>query len=165
MPLILGTLNLLGMYTYPLGTNFFFILFFVFMVLLAAYFSKPSVGGTYHFGSEGTESVNFTDFAGRSLSIFIALLETVGYYTPLLFTMVRLTAYAASLSVLLGLFSHPSNAPRLAPHLPLLIFTLEVGCAALIVETQNLFYLFVRYIVAPMFEEFLVWYFQNSELK
>ena len=45
MPLILGILNLLGMCTYPLRTNFFFILFCVLTVLLTAYSLKPSVGG------------------------------------------------------------------------------------------------------------------------
>ena len=143
MPLILGILNLLGMCTYPLRTNFFFILFCVLTVLLTAYSLKPSVGG--------------------ALSTLMSMLETLGYYMPVLLTVVRLTGYAVCLYHIAGWFSHPSNARFLWGSFPLLMLILEVGIAALIVETQNLFYLVVKYLVGPVLEEYWWWYWRNSE--
>ena len=135
MPLILGTLNLLGMYTYPLGTNFFFILFFVFMVLLAAYSSKPSVGGTYHFGPEGVESANFTDFAGRPLSIFIAILETLGLVIKGVSVTTRMTANLTAGHILTGLlYGNGCAFPHKALSVGVLVCLIPFGLALMTLE-------------------------------
>ena len=135
MPLILGTLNLLGMYAYPLGTNFFFILFFVFAALLAAYSSKPPVGGTYHFGPEEVESTNFANFAGRPLSIFISFLETLGLVIKGVSLTTRLTANLTAGHILTGLF-YGNGCPQWHPVHPVkaYVFLIPFGLALLTLE-------------------------------
>ena len=135
MPLILGTLNLLGMYTYPLGTNFFFILFCVLTVLLTAYSLKPSVGGAYHFGPEGVESANFSRAVGRPLSILISVLETLGLLIKAVSLSIRLSANLVCGHILTGLF-YGNGCPNAHQFLSgkVFIFLIPFGLALLILE-------------------------------
>lgn len=135
MPLILGILNLLGMCTYPLRTNFFFILFCVLTVLLTAYSLKPSVGGAYHFGPEGVESANFSYVAGRPLSILISMLETLGLLIKALSLSIRLSANLVCGHILTGLL-YGNGCPNSLQLFSgkVIIFLIPFGLALLILE-------------------------------
>ena len=133
-PLLLGTVNLLGLFAYPVATNYSVVLGVVASVLFASYCVKPSVGGMYHFGPEGVESSTSAARGGRPLSVLIALLETLGLLIKVISLTTRLVANLSAGHILTALF-YGNGCPR--GHLYslktfLLIF--PVGLALLVLE-------------------------------
>lgn len=133
-PLLLGTVNLLGLFAYPVATNYSVVLGVVASVLFASYCVKPSVGGMYHFGPEGVESSTSAARGGRPLSVLIALLETLGLLIKVISLTTRLVANLSAGHILTALF-YGNGCPR--GHLyPLKTFLLifPVGLALLVLE-------------------------------
>ena len=133
-PLTLGTINLFGLYAFPLGTNAAVVFLFVGSILISSYSVKPSVGALYHFGPEGVEPQSLVNVAGRPLSAFIGGLEALGLVIKIISLSLRLIANLSAGHILTGLL-YGNGCPQGLIHsgwVTLLVF--PAGLALLILE-------------------------------
>ena len=133
-PLLLGTVNLLGLFAYPVATNYSVVLGVVASVLFTSYCVKPSVGGMYHFGPEGVESSTSAARGGRPLSVLIALLETLGLLIKVISLTTRLVANLSAGHILTALFYGNGCSRGHLYTLKTFLLIFPVGLALLVLE-------------------------------